>query len=632
MRLDVQDTLPRAAAGAIVVAALLSAMHFGKEILVPVFLAVLLSFVLNPLVEMLRRASIPRGMAVAIVVASSVGFVALIGFALARQVVDLGNDLPKYEMNLRKKLQAFRVGSTQTSVIDKATATLRGLGEELERQSASPQAGSKPVEAQPQRPIQVEIAQPPDRPLDIYQRIITALLMPITTTAIVLILVVFILIQRNDIRDRVIRLVGTHDIQRTTSALTDAASRLSKLLLVQTALNTAFGATIALGLWMFGVPSPVLWGVFAGLMRFVPYIGAIFSAVFPILLAASVDDGWTMAIKTAALFAVAEATLGNFLEPWVQGHSTGLSPLAIVVSAILWTTLWGPIGLLISTPTTMCLVVLGRHIEGLAFLDVILGDEPVLAPEEIFYHRMLAGASAEAAEQAEQYLQTAPLVDYYDHIAIPGLQLAANDAARGALSSERLLELREAVLVLVEDLNDFAPTRNDSRQNENAPNDDVPMLNVADLKPEFATDDAAVLCIGVRPLDTLIAAILSDALNHHGIRARVFTDTRLSDINRLNLNGVKLVWVSSIASQAAPSQIRYVVRRLRRMVPSLLIFGGFWGDGAENINNTVDRVDRTVGNISSAVRETISVTQLTLDGSKNTLEKTPRNDPTIGSA
>ncbi len=332
-----------------------------------------------------------------------------------------------------------------------ATSALKGLSQELDQPSpAQPDSNT----ATSQRPSPVEIRQPPDRPLEIYQRILTALMTPLTTTAIVLIMVIFILLQKADFRDRVIRLAGTRDIQVTTAALDDAASRLSRLFLVQTALNASFGVIIAIGLWIIGVPSPVLWGVFAGLMRYVPYVGSIFSAVFPILLAASVDQSWSMAIATIALFAIVEPLVGQFFEPWVQGQSTGLSPLAIVVSAVLWTTLWGPIGLLIATPVTMCLVVLGRHIEGLSFLEVILGDEPALSPAEIFYQRLLTGSSAEAAEHAEKHLKSASLLDYYGDVALPGLRLAAVDAERGALDEPKMIELREGVTMLLDDLSD----------------------------------------------------------------------------------------------------------------------------------------------------------------------------------
>ena len=310
----------------------------------------------------------------------------------------------------------------------------------------------------------------------------SVLLPPLTTSGIVLILIVFILLQREDIRDRVIRLVGAGDIERTTKALDDAGYRLSRLFLAQAALNASFGIAIGLGLWAIGVPSPILWGMVAALMRFIPYIGALLAAVFPILLAASVDPGWSMVAWTLALYLILEPAVGHFIEPMVQGQTTGLSPLAIVVSAVLWTALWGPIGLLLATPLTMCLVVLGRHVEGLAFLDVVLGDQPALSPPEVFYQRLLAGSSAEAAEQAEDVLKASSLVDYCDDVALAGLTLAARDAHRGAITEDRMAELRDGVLVLLEDLSDQPLDPHNGQREASEPRADAPANGSTDYR------------------------------------------------------------------------------------------------------------------------------------------------------
>jgi AI-2E family transporter len=439
----------------------------------------------------------------------------------------------------------------------------------------------------------VEIHQPPERPLDSYQRIISVLLPPLTTSGIVLILIVFILLQREDIRDRVIRLVGAGDIERTTAALDDAGYRLSRLFLAQAALNASFGVVIALGLWAIGIPSPILWGMVAALMRFIPYIGSVLAAVFPILLAASVDPGWSMVAWTLALFLILEPAVGHFIEPMVQGQTTGLSPLAIVVSAVLWTALWGPIGLLLATPLTMCLVVLGRHVEGLAFLDVILGDQPALSPPEVFYQRLLAGSSAEAAEQAEDVLKASSLVDYADNVALAGLKLAARDWHRGIIDESRLTELRDGVLVLLEDLSDqpLHPADDPPEESDaSAPpgnGSDVtvtaferPELHGDDIDPEWRGKGPPVLCLGARtPLDTATADLLAHLLRRHGIPSRVAPVPQLTELRSLDLTDVQVVWISSIDAAQSHAHIRYAIRRLRRTSPSIMIFGGFW-DGA----------------------------------------------------
>ena len=221
---------------------------------------------------------------------------------------------------------------------------------------------------------------------------------------------IFILIQRQDLRNRLVRLAGAQDLQRTTAALDDAGQRLSRLFLAQLALNAAFGLVIGAGLWFIGVPSAPLWGMLAMILRFVPYIGAVISAIFPLILAAAVGAGWTMVLWTAALFLIVEPIAGHVIEPLLFGHTTGLSPVAIITSATFWTWLWGPIGLILATPLTICLVVLGRHVDGLKFLDVMLGDQPALTPAELVYQRMLARDPIEAAEQAQLFLRISRLL------------------------------------------------------------------------------------------------------------------------------------------------------------------------------------------------------------------------------
>ena len=246
------------------------------------------------------------------------------------------------------------------------------------------------------------------------------------------IFVLFILLQRQDLRNRLVRLAGARDLQRTTAALDDAGQRLSRLFLTQLAVNASFGCVIGLGLWIIGVPSAPLWGMLAMIMRFVPYIGALISAIFPLILAAAVGSGWTMFLITAVLFIVAETVVGQAIEPLVYGQSTGLSPVAIIVSATFWTWLWGPVGLILATPLSMCLVVVGRHVDRLEFLEVMFGDQPPLTPAELIYQRMLANDPIEAAEQARMFLKERPLVEYYDEILLEGLRLAETELQAGS--------------------------------------------------------------------------------------------------------------------------------------------------------------------------------------------------------
>ena len=436
-----------AVATAILAAIIVMVLYFGREIIIPIALAILLSFVLAPLVGLLQRVRIPRGLAVVSVVMIAFALIFAMGSLLATQLAQLAGDLPRYQSTISEKIQSFRDTTAGRGTLERASGMLKDLSKELDKPKEGATAlgaGARPNGAPP-KPIPVEVLQPDPGALQSLQSLISPLLHPLATTGIIVIFVIFILLQREDLRNRLIRLAGSHDLQRTTAALDDAASRLSRLFLIQLLVNGSFGVVIGIGLWLIGVPSAILWGILAGVLRFVPYIGAFIAAAFPLALAVAVDPTWSMLLWTVALFLVVEPVVGHVIEPMVYGRSTGLSPVAVVASATFWTAFWGPIGLVLATPLTVCLVVLGRHVERLEFLDVMFGDRPALSPPEIFYQRMLAGDPTEASEKAEEFLKERSLSSYYDEVALKGLQLAQADAQRGALDHERMVKIRDAV-------------------------------------------------------------------------------------------------------------------------------------------------------------------------------------------
>ena len=437
-----------AVATAILTVIIISMLYFGRDIFVPVALAILLSFVLAPLVGILQRIHVPRGLSVVSVVVVAFMLIFAIGSLLAAQLTQLAGDLPRYQSTISEKIQAFRDTKAGRGTLERASDMLKDLSKELDKPKDAPSARSPGMIAGSNTsapPVPVEVRQPDPGALESLRTLISPLIHPLATTGIIIIFVVFILIQREDLRNRFIRLAGSSDLQRTTAALDDAASRLSKLFLTQLILNGAFGVVIGTGLWLIGIPSAILWGILAAALRFVPYVGAVIAAAFPVALAVAIDPGWSMLLWTLALFLVVEPLVGHVVEPMVYGRSTGLSPVAVVASATFWTALWGPIGLVLATPLTICLVVLGRHVERLEFLDVMFGDRPALSPPEIFYQRMLAGDPTEAAEKAEEFLKERSLASYYDEVALKGLQLAQADADRNALDQERLTKIRDAV-------------------------------------------------------------------------------------------------------------------------------------------------------------------------------------------
>ncbi|HEY6735456.1 MAG TPA: AI-2E family transporter [Roseiarcus sp.] len=338
-----------------VAALVIAGLYFGREVFVPVALAVLLSFVLAPFVSRLQSLRLPRVAAVIAVVILGFAIIFSLGGLMVTQASRLAEALPGYEHTLRSKIESLRgLTGGGTGTLQRASDVLNDLKTELQNTKAgSPTSSTVLQQSVDSKPIPVEVRQPDPGALNTLVAIIAPLVSPLTTTGIVVIFVIFILLQRQDLRNRFIRLAGSADIQRTTAALDEAGDRLSRLFLTQIAFNAGFGVAIGVGLQLIGVPSAPLWGLIAMIMRFVPYIGAFISAIFPLILAAAVGTGWEMLLLTAILFVVLELLAGQVLEPVIFGHSSGLSPVAIIVAASFWTWLWGPVGLVLATPLTM---------------------------------------------------------------------------------------------------------------------------------------------------------------------------------------------------------------------------------------------------------------------------------------
>jgi predicted PurR-regulated permease PerM len=571
---------------------IVAALYFGREVLVPIVLAILLSFILAPLVRLTQRLRIPRILAVLAVVAVAFAIILGLGAVIVTQVNQLAGDLPRYETTLREKIQSFRGILGGSGTLERAAEVLQDLSKEIDKPKQG--EGAAPVGGRPvaQKPIPVEVRQPDPGPLQTIISLITPLLSPLTTSGIVFIFVIFILMQREDLRSRLVRLAGVRDLQRTTAALDDAGQRLSRLFITQLALNAAFGLVIGTGLWIIGVPSAPLWGIMAAVLRFVPYIGAVLAAVFPIVLAAAVGPDWTMVLWTGALFLVVEPVVGHLIEPLLYGQSTGLSPIAIIVSATFWTWLWGPIGLVLATPLTICVMVLGRHVDRLKFLDVMFSDQAALAPAELAYQRMLAGDSIEAAEQAQTYLKDKPLVAYYQDVLIESLKLAQSDANRGELDEARTIRIRDAVAEIVEDLSTHAdkpvkPAEPDDDKKEKSRIDEADDTDEVPAPMELGEEwrgEKPVLCVpGLGPLDEALALVIAQLLERRGLGARVEPADALSvsRIFSLDTTGVAFACLCYVES-ANQAHIRYAVRRLRRKLPEAPILIALFGEDSAN--------------------------------------------------
>jgi predicted PurR-regulated permease PerM len=581
----------RGPVGIEVAAIVVAALYFGREVLIPVTLAMLLTFVLSPLVELLRQIWLGRILSVVLAVTLALGLILALGSAIGTQVAQLSGNLPQYQTTIETKITRLR-----NATIDKFSEKLGSLRHQLtgsapRSEAPAPAPTSAPAQGQQQTPVPVVVTQPPPSVVEIGKSVLEPLLSPVATAGIILVVTIFALLQKEDLRDRAIRLLGSGDLHRTTVAMDEAGRRLSRYFLTQLGLNASFGVIVGVGLYFIGVPNPLLWGILGAMLRFVPYIGSWIAAALPVVLAAAVEPGWSMVIWTAVLYAVSELIMGQAVEPLVYGHSTGLSPIAVIIAAIFWTWLWGPIGLIISTPLTLCLVVLGRHIERLEFFDVLLGDRPALTPVESLYQRMLAGDPDEAEEQAERYLADQPLSSYYDEVVLEALRLAADDILRGTLEASRLERFIVSMEELIHDLGERTDlpleTAGAEKTEVAATPDQQALPNAPTAReggggdwpaPEWQTE-TPVLCIAGRGvLDELAARMLAQLLGKHELKARIVPHEAVSRtrVAALDVAGVAMMCISHINVGGGTARLRYLLRRLRENQPEARLLLGLW--------------------------------------------------------
>ncbi len=567
-------------------------LYFGKEVLVPVTLALLLAFILAPIVDLLSRWRLGRVPSVLIAVFVALGVIVAIGSVIGTQVADLTNDLPRYTPTIKAKINKIE-GAT--------VGKLSRWADRLGPQDKGTGGGQhQPAQQQANEQAGAASAQQQAAPMSLAKQYLTTVLSPLATFAIVFVVAIFALLQREDLRNRLVRLIGTDDLHHTVVAIDDAGRRLSRYFLTQLSINAVFAVVIGVGLMIIGVPNPVLWGLISGLLRFVPYVGSIISAIFPIALAAAVDPGWTMVLWTTALYGIVEPLTGQFIEPLIYGNNTGLSPFSVVVAAIFWSWLWGPVGLLLSTPLTLCVVVIGRHAKRLEYLDILLGDQPALTPVEIFYQRILAADPEEALDHAELLLKEVSLAAYYDEVAIAGLRRAAKDARRGAIGRKQQECIERAMDVVVSGIETYLEGRHQEEDKA---------TNVAEVAHR-----QLILCIAGRsPLDEAATVMLVQLLVHNGMSARLVPFAEVADdgVAALDTDNVIMACICQLEINGSPAALRRLVRRLRPHLPKgTPVIAGLWSandpilkDEAVRAEIGVDQCAGTLGEMIKASEE-----------------------------
>jgi predicted PurR-regulated permease PerM/methylmalonyl-CoA mutase cobalamin-binding subunit len=584
-------------------------LYVGRQLLIPLALAAMLTFLLAPLVGYIER-WIGRIAAVLIVVALLFSVAGGAGWLLTRQLIDLAAKLPDYQTNIDSKLRAIRlptggafgrfsrsVSELQKQLPESLEPPANSAGPSPETKAATTEARSHTVPAV-QEPMPVRIVESQSRFPLILQTTATGLLGPLGTAGLVLLLVIFMLLKREDLRGRMIRLIGQGRISATTRAMDDAGSRVARYLTMQLVVNVSFGSCIAIGLYFIGVPNAPLWGAFAAVMRFVPYVGVWIAAAVPILLSLAVSTSWLSPLFTLGLFVVLELINANALEPWLYGSSTGVSSIALIIAAVFWTWLWGPIGLVLATPLTVCVAVMGRHVPKLQFLSVLLSEEQALAPHEECYHRLLTFGLDEANDLAEAYVKTNSLTSFYDSVLIPTITLAEIDAQRDQLDAEHRSAIHQHIHDLVEDLGSAPPSKSQLEADK----------TVAGQTPfPLSGPTCRALCVPARAYrDELAGEMLVQLLRKQGFDAE--NASAVLSSGELVEMAAKSDPEAICISVVAPSTLihaRYLSAKLRAQLPHVKIVVGLWG-ATENMAAAAERLrssgaDEVVLSLAEAV-------------------------------
>ncbi len=602
----------------LLLATVIAVLYFARAILIPVALALTLNFLLGPAVIYLHRFRLRRVSAVIIVVVVAGSIVGGIGWVVASQLVHIAEQLPDYRVNLHAKLETLHTPTL--GPVGKAIRGVREVGQEFTAPEAPGQVpaegpGASPKGAPAQNstaerkggvaapnavtpsapsvvtPLPVTVVEP-NRGISDLLNALGPVVQPLGETVFVLVLTVYMLIKREDLHNRLLLLAGMGRLNLVTKALDDAGKRITSFLTMNFLVNAGYGVCFGFGLFAIGIPNATLWGVIASVLRFVPYIGTSIGVLLPFVFALGVYQSWGPALVVIAIFAVLEFSVSNILEPWLYGSHTGISTLALLIMAVFWTLLWGWPGLVLSTPLTVCLIVMGLHMPQLSFLHILLGDQAQLAPEAKFYERLLAMDQAEAHVIAEGFLSAHSMSELYDVVLLPALSLAERDRHQGALDEVRANFVFQCANELLAELADSAVL---------APDNSPPSAMVRKTFP--------VICVSTQDQgDEIAATMLAQLLEQSGNHTLQLPSSALSDeiLSRLAEENETVICVSSLPPFAF-AETRALCQRLRQRLPRNRMLVGLWDPAldAERIRERLStcRPDRVVTNLAHAVMQ-----------------------------
>ncbi|MGH7766295.1 MAG: AI-2E family transporter [Candidatus Binatia bacterium] len=534
----------------------LAFLYWARPVLIPVALSILLAFLLSPMADGLQRIGLPRVASVIAVVLVAFSILGAVGWITARQVASFADELPRYKDNITEKASDLRQW-VRGGPLEKVQQTVEDIKENVQKEDG------KAVKTKPRVPIAET------EPRRAWPIPFAGLVEFLTGAGLVVFLVIFILMEREDLRNRIIRLVGYGRMNVTTKALEEIAHRISRYLLMQSLINGTYGLAIATGLFLVGLPYALLWGFLAGVLRFIPYVGPWLGALLPCALALAVFPGWIWPLAVAALFVVLELLTAMVMEPLLYGHSAGVSQVALLVAIAFWTWLWGPVGLLMATPMTVCLVVLGKYIPQFHFIVVLMSDEPVMQIDASYYQRLLASDDDEAAGIVEKYLKDHPAEQIYDQILLPALYQAKCDYRRGKLSQEEERFVYQTTSEITDDLElaELKPPADSAPSPAAAPRDGAARRRRLRVLACPARDQADE--IALRMLRRLLDAAGLDLEIARPVSAAEFEQ-------RVDGAGPSAVLIGTVAPGGV-AQTRHLAKRLRARFPHLKVLIGRWG-------------------------------------------------------
>ncbi len=578
-----------------ILVAVVAVLYLASAILIPLAFAVTLSLILTPATAWLEKLRVGRVPAALLVMTVAIAGAGAAGWVIFNDLVAVANQLPEYQQNIHKKLEAIR--APNTGAVGRAAASVKELGKELASPAAPvappaalDRAGRRISPAPASSPLPVQVVEKPANELLYMRDMMQPFLRPLGVFGMVVIFSLFLMVGHNDLRDRLFRLVGVGQLNLMTQALNDATRRVSRYLLLQFLVNAVFGALCGIGLYLIGVPYALLWGAVAAILRIVPYVGSLVAAALPFMLSLAVFDDWLHPLLVFLTFGTLELVTGNWVEPWLYGTQTGVSSLALILTTVFWTVLWGPAGLILSTPLTVCVAVLGRYVPQFWFLHILLGDQPALVEEAQFYQRLLAMDDQEARSVIDRYLSGHSLLQLCDSVIVPALTLAEHDRHKGALDPDReeffFLSIKEMLAELAEKA----------------------------VKPDDAKPPAPgcrILCIAASDeADEVTAAMLALLLEHSGCIVLTFTpDASLQQLAFVQPAAGDVFCISAVPPFAF-AHARTLSHQLRVRFPGIRIVVGVWGFAGETEKAMerfqAPRPDRLVTSLADAVQAVLN--------------------------